>query len=65
MKKEQFKRDPVCGKRMNRNKAHITIRFENQDYLLCCPLCQTEFERHPEKYARQDGGQRSRGVTAD
>ena len=43
-------RDPVCGKRVNRNKAHIVIEYRGRDYLLCCRLCQAEFERDPEKY---------------
>ena len=45
-------RDPVCGKRINRNKAHIVVSYQGRDYLLCCPICQAEFERDPEKYAR-------------
>lgn len=48
-------RDPVCGKRMNRNKAHIVIQYKGEDYLLCCPLCQAAFEREPERYARACG----------
>jgi len=43
-------RDPVCGRRVNRNKAHITIEYEGNEYLLCCPKCQAEFEKAPEKY---------------
>lgn len=42
--------DPVCGKRINANKAHIIIEYENEEYMLCCPLCQREFERNPQKY---------------
>jgi len=42
--------DPVCGKRINRNKAHICIEYQGQEYLLCCPVCQAEFEKAPEKY---------------
>ncbi len=45
-------KDPVCGKRINRNKAHIVIEYQGQAYLLCCPVCQAEFERAPEKYIR-------------
>ena len=44
--------DPVCGKRINRGKAHIVIEHEGVAYALCCPLCQAEFERAPEAYAR-------------
>ncbi|WP_186408642.1 YHS domain-containing protein [Candidatus Accumulibacter aalborgensis] len=43
-------RDPVCGKRINRNKAHITLQYKGNEYLLCCPICQAEFERDPERY---------------
>lgn len=42
--------DPVCGKRMNTNKAHIVIRYDGEDYYLCCPLCQHTFEQNPKKY---------------
>ena len=53
MKRKQFKIDPVCGQRVNRNKAHIVIRYEDCEYLLCCPKCQSEFEVAPEKYIAQ------------
>ena len=45
-------RDPVCGKRINRNRAHVVLEYKKQEYMLCCPLCQAEFERDPEKYLR-------------
>lgn len=35
-------KDPVCGKRINRGKAHITIEFEVVNYFLCCPQCQAQ-----------------------
>ena len=38
-------KDPVCGKRINRGKAHITIEHEGINYFLCCPQCQAQFER--------------------
>jgi len=43
-------KDPVCGRKMNRNKAHITIEHKGNKYYLCCPVCQREFEEDPEKY---------------
>ena len=49
-------RDPVCGKRMNRAKAHIVIEFEGIAYSLCCPLCQREFERSPESFVKPEWG---------
>jgi len=51
MKKNRSWKDPVCGKRLNRNKAHIKVEYQGEEYLLCCPLCQAEFERNPKKYA--------------
>ncbi len=45
-------RDPVCGKRLNRNKAHIVIAHREIEYFLCCPKCQAEFERDPARWTR-------------
>jgi len=53
IKQKHVARDPVCGKRVNRNKAHITIMYKNREYPLCCPKCQSEFEKNPEKYLAQ------------
>ncbi len=44
--------DPVCGKRINRNKAHIAIEYRGTVFYLCCPQCQSAFERDPERYAQ-------------
>lgn len=43
-------RDLVCGKNINRNKAHIANDYKGKTYLLCCPLCQAAFEKDPEHY---------------
>jgi len=51
-------RDPVCGKRLNRNKAHIVIHYGGWAYFLCCPRCQREFEAGPRRYARPELGQK-------
>lgn len=50
MKERRIQRDPVCGKRVNRNKAHVVITYKGREYPLCCPVCQAEFERFPEKH---------------
>lgn len=55
-------KDPVCGKRMNRNKAHIVIEIEGVNYFLCCPRCQTEFEHNLKLYARPELGEKARKV---
>lgn len=51
-------KDPVCGKRLNRGKAHAIVGHEGVNYFLCCPLCQTEFERSPQRYARPELGEK-------
>jgi len=51
-------KDPVCGKRVNRQKAHIALDYEGYTYFLCCPLCQRTFEEDPSKYAREKLGRR-------
>jgi YHS domain-containing protein len=53
MKRKQLQRDPVCGQRVNRNKAHIVIIYKGREYPLCCPKCQSEFEMTPEIYIAQ------------
>jgi len=42
--------DPVCKRRMNPNKAWAKIHYQGEIYYLCCPLCQSEFEKQPKKY---------------
>jgi len=48
--RKPFPRDPVCGRRMNRNKAYAIVKHNTVEYLLCCPRCQSEFEADPERY---------------
>ncbi len=50
----------TCNKRVNRNKAYITIEYGGEDYLICCPLCQSEFEKNPEKYIGQTQARKRR-----
>lgn len=51
-------RDPVCKRKMNRNKAYVTIEYKGGKYYLCCPLCQSEFEKDPGKYINQKQGKK-------
>ena len=53
-------KDPVCGKRIRRGKAHIVIEYEGVNYYLCCPQCQAQFERSPRMYARQELGEKAK-----
>lgn len=52
--------DPVCGKRIRRERAHIAIDYQHITYYLCCPNCQADFERAPELFARPQWGERTR-----
>ncbi len=56
-------KDPVCGKRINQNKAHAVIEYKGVNYLLCCPLCQTQFERAPAIYARAELGKKVKKIS--
>jgi YHS domain-containing protein len=56
--------DPVCGKRINRGRAHAVIEHGGVAYSLCCPLCQAAFERSPKLYAKPELGKRA-GKKAD
>jgi YHS domain-containing protein len=51
-------KDPVCGKRINRGKAHAIAEYEGVAYFLCCPLCQTQFEQTPKTYAQPELGEK-------
>lgn len=51
--------DPVCGKRINANKAHIIVTHEGTDYYLCCPQCQKAFEENPSKFIKDQKKKRS------
>lgn len=46
-------RDPVCGRRITRNGAHIVLTYEGEEYRVCCPQCQAQFERNPTRYAHR------------
>ena len=52
--------DPVCGKRIKRQRAHVAIDYQNVTYYLCCPRCQTDFERAPDKFARPEMGEKTK-----
>ncbi|MBU2447069.1 MAG: YHS domain-containing protein [Bacteroidetes bacterium] len=48
--KNSFPRDPVCNRKMNKNKAYAKVKHNDRIYYLCCPLCQAQFEKDPERY---------------
>ncbi|NIM89427.1 MAG: YHS domain-containing protein [Candidatus Aminicenantes bacterium] len=52
--KQKIYRDPVCGQKINRQKAQILIKHKGYGYFLCCPVCQSEFEQDPDVYAKPE-----------
>ncbi len=56
-------KDPVCGKRIQRGKAHVVIEHQGYNYYLCCPRCQAEFEHNLALYARPELGEKARKIT--
>ena len=57
--------DPVCGKRIKRQRAHIAIDYGGTTYYLCCPRCQADFERDPARFARPDLGEKTQAIHAN
>jgi YHS domain-containing protein len=55
-------KDPVCGKRINRGRAHITSEPEGVNYFLCCPQCQAQFERAPSFFAKPELGEKAKKI---
>lgn len=56
-------RDPVCGQRIRRDRAHARVEFERVTYYLCCPRCQAEFEAAPKRYAQPQLGEKVKEQT--
>lgn len=52
-------RDPVCGQRVQRGRAHVRVQHEGYTFYLCCPRCQAEFEANPSLYARTAWGEKT------
>ena len=55
-------KDPVCGKRISRGKAHAIIEQAGVNYFLCCPRCQAELERAPQAYATPALGEKVKKI---
>ncbi len=57
-------KDPVCGRRIRRDRAHARVEYNRVTYYLCCPRCQAEFEASPGQYARPEAGEPRERVSA-
>ncbi len=43
----------VCNAQIDKEKAYLSLKYKGKDYLACCPLCKSEFEKEPEKYMKK------------
>jgi YHS domain-containing protein len=48
--------DPVCKMEVDEEHAAATYDYKGQTYYFCAPGCKTTFEKDPEKYLADDGG---------
>ncbi len=48
-----FHYDPVCRRKINKNKAFFVYIYGNEHYLLCCPVCQSKFEKDTKGYMEE------------
>jgi len=45
-------KDPVCGMDVDEKTATYKTVYENKVYYFCSVTCQSEFNKHPEKYQK-------------
>ena len=48
--------DPVCGMKVDDEKAASQSTYEGKTYYFCNPGCKTKFDENPQQYASQDAG---------
>jgi len=44
--------DPVCGAKVNENKAPATSMYEGDRYVFCGQECKDKFDQNPQQYAK-------------
>ena len=49
-------KDPVCGMDVTSESAAGTSEYNGQTYYFCSPGCKRSFDKEPEKYVAQEGG---------
>ncbi|MFQ5813473.1 MAG: YHS domain-containing protein [Anaerolineae bacterium] len=45
-------KDPVCGMEVDEEQAAAKVKYQDQPYYFCSPVCRLAFEKDPEKYVR-------------
>jgi YHS domain-containing protein len=43
--------------KINENDAAASTEYKRKVYYFCSPSCQDAFEKEPEKYVKNDGGE--------
>ena len=49
--------DPVCQMNVDKDKAAPTSEYKEKTYYFCAAGCKEKFEKEPEKYVKETGGQ--------
>lgn len=47
--------DPVCGMKVEKDKAAGSVEHEGETYYFCGAMCQRKFEEDPAKYVDEKG----------
>lgn len=50
---KRYHHDPVCGIKISKGKAFYTTIIENEEFLLCCPECQTKFSTNQGEFIKK------------
>lgn len=48
--------DPVCGMKVDDQKAASQSTYQGNTYYFCCEGCKTKFDKNPQQYASQNAG---------
>ena len=48
--------DPVCGMKVDDQKAASQSTYEGNTYYFCSQGCKTKFDKDPQQYASQEAG---------
>ena len=48
-------KDPICGMKVNLDKAEFKSTYEGKEYGFCSASCKVEFDSNPGQYAVTNG----------
>lgn len=55
-------KDPICGMKIEENRAAATATYKGTTYYFCSTGCKTTFENKPEKYVTAEKATHSSGA---